>query len=144
MRRPRPLGLTIALLACTLLYGLYPLALAVFYLVFALRRQSSGADLRALMQLILSVGLLALVIPAWRGRPPQIRRILTLAVLGLMVLNLAFAAADLSVQPAGVMADSTSDARRVVDLCAFPVYLLVSLYIAWYLNRYPARAFYGE
>jgi hypothetical protein len=32
---------------------------------------------------------------------------------------------------------------RPVALCQAPLLILVPLYITWYLNRAPARAFYG-
>lgn len=145
MRRARPLGLTIALAACTLLYGLYPLALGLFYVTMAVRRQASGLDARAALTLLTSVGFLVLLIPAWRGRPPRVRLILTLAVLALAVLNLAFAATDLLAPAAsgGALLDTLSEAERTVNLCAFPVYGLVTLYVVWYLNRRPSRNFYG-
>lgn len=143
MRRGRPLGLSIALWACTVLYGLYPLAEAAFYLVMVTRRSSIQVPSRVLLGLVLSVGFLLLMIPAWLGRPPQIRLVLTAAVLTLMVINLGFALGDLLTQPEGIIADSATDLNRAANACAIPLYVLITAYIVWYLNRYPSRAYYS-
>ena len=143
MRRGRPLGLTLALWACTLLYGLYPLAEALFYLILITRRSSTPVSPRAFLSLILSVGFLLLMIPAWLGRPPQIRKILTVVVLGLMVINLGLALVDLLNRPTNVLADSSTAITQTADTCSFPIYILVTAYIVWYLNRYPSRAYYN-
>lgn len=143
MQRGRPLGLSIALWACTVLYGLYPLAEATFYLVMTSRRSSIQVPPRVLIGLGLSVGFLLLMVPAWRGRPPQIRLALTAAVLLLMIINLGFALGDLLTQPEGIIADSATDLNRAANTCAIPLYVLITAYIVWYLNRYPSRAYYS-
>ena len=143
MRRGRPLGLTIALWGCTILYGLYPLAQAIFYLVLSGRRNDSEFLTRALFSLALSVGFLLLMIPAWLGRPPRIRNILTVAVLGLLAVNLFFALLDLVHQGDPFTVNSTTEISRAADYCAFPLYILTTAYILWYLNRHPSRTYYA-
>jgi len=144
MRPARPRGLTIALLACTVLYGLYPLATGLFFLLPALGRPQYTVEPRTVLDIVISLAFLALLIPAWRGRPPRTRLILTAAVIGLMLLNLGTAVYDLTNQPALTL-DSTSQISQATTTCSIPIYAQLTLYIVWYLNRYPARAFYrGE
>lgn len=144
MRPRRPRGLIIALLACTILYGLYPLAQGLFFILPAIGRPSYEVQPRLLLDIILSIAFLILLIPAWRGRPPRIRLILTGAVAILMLINLGFALADLAAQPTLAL-DSTTELDRATATCSIPIYLMLTTYIVWYLNRYPSRAYYrGE
>ncbi len=143
-RPRRPRGLTIALLACTVLYGLYPLVTGLFFLLPAVGRPQYTVEPRVVLDVVLSLGFLALLVPAWRGRPPRIRLILTAAVIGLMLLNLGMAVYDLTSRSALTL-DSTSQLSEATTTCSIPIYALLTLYIVWYLNRYPARAYYrGE
>ena len=145
MRPRRPRGLTIALLTCTVLYGLYPLVQGLFFILPALSRPTYEVQPRVLLDLGLSIVFLILLIPAWLGRPPRIRPILTAAVLLLMAINLGFALADLAAAQATLTLDSTSALDRTTTTCSIPFYLLLTGYIVWYLNRYPSRAYYrGE
>jgi hypothetical protein len=141
MRPRRPRGLTIALLACTVLYGLYPLAQGLFFIFPAFSRPTYEVQPRVALNIVLGLAFLILMIPAWRGRPPRIRLVLTGAVLGLMLLYLGFAVADLAAQ-SGLALDSTSALDRTTATCSIPFYLLLTTYIVWYLNRYPSRAYY--
>ena len=144
MRPRRPRGLIIALLACTVLYGLYPLAQGLFFILPALSRPTYEVQPRVLLDILLSIAFLILLIPAWLGRPPSIRPILTGAVLILLVINLGFALADLAAQ-SGLVLDSTTQLDRTTTTCSIPFYLLTTAYIVWYLNRYPSRVYYrGE
>ncbi len=143
MRRGRPRGLTIALLACAVLYGLYPLAQASLFMVAAVRT-SNPISARMVLGVVLGVGFLLLMIPAWLGRPPQMRLILTLVVLGLMVLNLAFVISDLSHHERDIIADAGSQISRAINICSLVFQILVPLYVIWYLNRYPSRAYFSR
>ncbi|MBN1963338.1 MAG: hypothetical protein JW910_01745 [Anaerolineae bacterium] len=145
MRRGRPFGLTIALLACTVLYGLYPLGEVLFYLIVQGRRPSMAIPARLWPTLIFSLAFLVLLVPAWLGRPPRIRVILIGAVLVVTVLNVVFALVDLTAQLDLTTIDAATDLSRSLDTCSLTFNIVVGLYIVWYLNRYPARAYYrGE
>jgi hypothetical protein len=142
MRVGRPLGLTIALLACTVLYGLYPLGEALLFLTAAVRT-NEAISARVVLTLVLSVGFLLMLIPAWAGRPPQMRIILAITVLALMGINLAFVIGDLAGRQ-NALPDAASQFSQTVDYCSLLLQTLVPLYVIWYLNRYPSRAYYNR
>lgn len=145
MRRGRPLGLTIALAACTVLYGLYPLGQAAFFLLLQGRRASIELPARVVLQSVLAVAFLIVLVPAWLGRPPRIRLVLVIAVLLLLVVNVGLAVADLLSAPGVDQLDAAADLARTQVICDFALNILVGLYIIWYLSRYPSRAYYqGE
>ena len=141
MQRARPRGLTLALLACTVLYGIYPLVEGGFFLIVTLR-MNEQVQSRLALTFALGVALLLLMIPAWLGRPPQIRLIVIVAVLGLMLLNLAFVIGDMTAQNEGLVLDSLSQSAPAVDTCSLLVQIIVPLYVIWYLSRYPSRQYY--
>jgi xanthine/uracil permease len=140
MRPGRPRGVTIALLACTVLYGLYPLLESVLYLTVEIRSGDPVA-FRVIVSLLLSLVMVGLLIPAWRGRPPQIRLILSGAVIGLMLINLGLTIVDLTQED--ILFDAASQAARAFNNTRLVLYPLLTLYIVWYLNRYPARQWYA-
>ena len=142
MKRGRPLGLTLALLTCTVLYGLYPLLEALFLMTVTVRLNAAIAP-RVVLTLVLGIGFLLILIPAWQGRPPQIRRVLMAAVGGLMVINLAFSVVDLTGNnTGGAMMDSLSQTRQTTTLISLLLQIFVPLYVIWYLNRHPSRQYY--
>lgn len=138
----KTLGLNLALLACTVFYGLFPLAQAAFGL-FLGARTNDAVTARIWLWLVISVAFLLLMIPAWRGRPPQIRPVLSIVVLALTALQLAFVVSDLTSQPTDVLLDSGRDLSNAVNAGMLLVYVLIPLYVVWYLNRYPARRYYN-
>ena len=143
MRPGKPLGLTLALVACVVLYGLWPLAQALLFLSLAARTNETLAP-QAWLALVLSLGFLALLVPAWLGRPPQIRWVLSIAVIGLTIFQLALVIGGLTSPPDGVaLPDAGSAISRTVNFGMLCVYIPVPLYIVWYLNRYPSRVYYG-
>ena len=141
MRQPRPLGLTLALLAAGVLYGLYPLVEALLYLSVGLRNQNALSP-RVVISITVSMGLLLLLIPAWRGRPPMVRPALSGTLLALMVANVGLALYDLNQRSGSIIQDAGTQIAQAQDTCGVPLYVLVTLYCVWYLNRYPSRAFY--
>lgn len=154
----RPLGLSLAIITSALLFSLLPLLQIAILLLLRERLRAvellegggaAGSYLTGISdsQLLLQAGLgllfLAVAVAAWRGRPPAIRLIMVGAVLLLTALTVAL---DLSAaaQPAAAgegfdsgagLADSLLRTRAALSL-------LVALYVVWYINRGPARAFY--
>jgi hypothetical protein len=90
-------------------------------------------------------GLLFLVIAllAWRGRPPMIRFAFIAGVIYLTVVTILLTAVSQMNQPS-VEQGLDSGAQFVDSLLTgrLVMSLLVALYVIWYVNRGPARAFY--
>jgi hypothetical protein len=164
LRPGRPFGLTLAILATTLMYSIMPLMQLGFTLLVMNHFQSldmtmpwnggdevlfAGADtdLVNLREVIIIGGLgiafLAVAILAWRGRPSWSRHLLFFGALGLNVVYLLsiasrfFQTADLS---QGL--SSSDDFFRSAQVGYLIATSLVTLYLVWYMNRAPARAFY--
>lgn len=160
MERPeRPLGVSLAILASVMLFTLFPLMLVA--MVLLVQRHFQNVDLGGLepiaisgdflgispanlaMQTILSLTFLVIAVLAWMGHPPFIRYVLLAAVIAMTLLTLGVtisqAVAEQSL-PQGV--SSLDSLMRSVSCGQFALSVLVSLYVVWYLNRGPARAFY--
>jgi hypothetical protein len=147
-RAPRPLGLTLALAATAALYGFAPL-LEVYFLT----RLDATADEAYLLggvtittwtwlQGAFGALVLAACMLAWWGRPPQIRFVLSglLLVLTIVMLYRVVEAARAPVDP--IFGGQAQSVLRDYLRCQLPGLVLVPLYVLWYLNRAPARAFY--
>ncbi len=142
--RYRPLGLTIAILATALGYGVLPLLPLMLVVWTAITRRQIGTELinTPLNWIMMGLGAITLIacIFAWIGRPQGARLALlgcvwlTTAVWAFRVLQSAFSAPELF----GVGGSLTS--AGVV--CQVPLLILIPVYVTWYLNRAPARQFY--
>lgn len=167
-RRPgRPLGLSLAIFASALLFAVLPLLQVGFTLSFQARFAALGeaefnfpgedpaqpfasgvsmdsVDTAALLvQGGVSLLFLGVCVLAWIGRPGWIRFVLLAAVLILAVLSLLVLIAQLNTPPtleAGLT--SADDVGRNLRWTEMAFTILIPLYVAWYLNRAPARAFY--
>ncbi len=148
VRAPRPLGLTLALVAMAALYGVVPL-LEVYFL----KRLDATADeayllggvtITAWTWLQGAFGALVLVVCAlaWWGRPPQIRFVLMALLLVLTAITL-YRVVEAARTPADpIFGGQAQSALRGYLRCQLPGLIVVPLYVLWYLNRAPARAFY--
>lgn len=148
VRVRRPLGLTIAILASAILYGLMPLVEVYF-----LRRLDATAE-EALIPggvtittwnwLTAAFGgvILMLCILAWWGRPPWIRFLLMAALLLITLIYLYRIVEAWGTESDPIGGGQVQNAWRNMLNCQLPAMLLVPLYVVWYLNRAPARAFY--
>jgi hypothetical protein len=157
-QRPgRPLGLSLAIITSAMLFSILPIGQIIFFLALRQRFQNieflegGGAiggnmqfsDTALIWQVIGGVIFLIIAIFAWRGKPPSIRYLLLAAVLILTAVTIVVTIISLSSVPdvqlgidsAASIQDSLLRARLVVTA-------LVSLYVVWYVNRGPARAFY--
>lgn len=156
MRKPgRPLGVSIAIITSAMLFSLLPLAQVIFYLSIYLRFRDNqflegggmtGADIlglsgsAVLLQTLVSLIFLVIAVLAWRGKPSSIRivfmgavALMTLATIASTVISSGSTAAGFD--SGAALADSLVQARLVFTL-------LVAVYVLWYVNRGPARAFY--
>jgi len=144
----RPLGLTIAILATAALYGIVPL-LEVYFL----RRVNmaagdafllGGVDISAWTWLEAAFGGIVLVtcMLTWWGHPRQIRYVLIVLLLVLSGLNLyrIIEAWTSSIDP--LYGGQAQSALRGFLRCQLPLMIVVPLYVLWYINRAPARAFF--
>ncbi len=165
-RPGRPLGLTLAILATTMIFTIMPLLRLGLDLLIMSRFNNldytmpwggeggteaifsgGNADLIDAGELALittlGVGFLIIAIFAWRGRPAWIRFVLFWAVLsldviyGLLILRSLLAPPDLTQGLSS--ADGFVQSTQVGYLLLI---MLVTLYLIWYMNRAPARAFY--
>ena len=144
------MGLTIAILATAVLYGFMPLVEVYF-----LRRIDATADDAYLLGGIEidtwtwlegMVGGIILVVCllAWWGRPAQIRFVLVGVLLLLTGISLyrIVEAWTSSVDP--IFGGQAQSVMRNVLRCQLPMMIIVPLYVVWYINRAPARAFYRQ
>ena len=148
VRAPRPLGLTLALVAMAALYGVVPL-LEVYFL----KRLDATADEAYLLGGVTitvwtwlqgAFGALVLVVCAlaWWGRPPQIRFVLMALLLVLTAITL-YRVVEAARTPADpIFGGQAQSALRGYLRCQLPGLIVEPLYVLWYLNRAPARAFY--
>lgn len=153
----RPLGVALAIIASVFLFSFLPLTQVFFVLLLRQRVYFApdgmvgggtdvlgGSETRLLLQTALGLIYLVIAVFAWRGRPPYMRYVVILFVLGLMALTLV-----LNILPnlnAGVCTQLPCDSSDVFDQdlsrIQLPFIILVPLYVIWYMNRGPARAFY--
>lgn len=160
-RPPRTLGLSLAIIVSVLLFSVLPLLQtgAILLLDWRLRQAqldiggtdmiAGGGDFRGVddvllaFQAISGVIFLVLAVMAWRGRPRWSRGALIALVIILTVVSLLNAFAGLTAQPnASTGIDSGAEFARQLICGRLTLSILIPLYVIWYLNRAPARAFF--
>lgn len=155
----RPLGVSLAIITSTSVFSLLPLTQIIIIALIRRRIYDNLTgpdgmqpiflgveyiglpDWRSALQVIIALVFLLLAVFAWRGRPAAMRWILPASVAVILVINavLAFAVAGPSTQAGASSADAffaAFDSGRVI------IGALTFLYVFWYMNRAPARAFY--
>ncbi|MBE2182769.1 MAG: hypothetical protein IAE89_05020 [Anaerolineae bacterium] len=163
----RTFGLSLAIIASVMLFSILPLMQAGWVLMIEARIQSSmgmlpqtsetpeteaiatggnligASNVGLLIQIVLAIVFLIIAVMAWRGRPPQIRWIMLAAVLALTGISLwqSISTAIAPVDP-GQGIDSGAAITRQMACGAVALQTLIPLYVLWYMNRAPARAFY--
>lgn len=159
MKKPgRPLGLSLAIMLSLMLFSCLPLTQATF--IISLRQQFAGiellpgggaaggsiegvSDARLVLSMSLGVIFLVIALMAWRGRPQSIRRIFVGSVLVMTLITIGLTVAALNSTPTltqGIdSSDTLADSLLVFQLV---ISVLVTLYVVWYVNRGPARAFF--
>ena len=158
---PRTLGIAVAILASACLFSCLPLLEVT--MVLALRGHletelvpldSGGtaafggtvlnADTpRLIVQTVLALLFLVIAVLAWRGKPSVMRFILVGAVIllsaGNIVLLINTLATPQTLQTGIDSGEAITTSLATIQLC-FTV--MIPLYVAWYMNRGPARAFF--
>jgi hypothetical protein len=160
-RPPRPFGVSLAIIASLILFTLFPLIEVGMVLSVRLHFANvtfqdggpqpfaMGADFlgipdsKIFLQAIIALIFLIIAIFAWRGRPPYMRYVLMLTCAGLTLFSIASVViGQLSRQDLANGVSSLDSILNSLSLGEFVMGFLVTVYVVWYLNRGPARAFY--
>lgn len=163
----RPLGLSLGIFFCLMLYTFAPLAMLGIHLYIndkfydmedMVITLPDGTEMESIMagsdanlvtpeRLIIEGGLslifLMVGMLAWLGRPRHIRYVLLAMVVGLAGINAVAIIIDLmrpitlndGYSSGNALASTFNMGRLIANV-------LIPLYLAWYINRAPARAFY--
>jgi hypothetical protein len=165
---PRPgrtLGVSLAILASVMLFSVFPLLQLAMLLIINFRFRNVdlpvpgqegtvapiavGGDFTGVanevvvIQAVIGVVYLVIAFFAWRGRPRWIRFAMLAAVVAMTLVTVAFSISPLFTQPdlsQGI--DSGEALRRTLLSSQLVISILVALYVVWYMNRGPARAYY--
>jgi hypothetical protein len=166
MKPGRTFGLSLAIIASVLLFSILPLMQVSMVLLVEYRLSQQPptlplgngeniqpiavggdftgvADSTLILQTLLGLAFLLVALLAWIGRPPSIRFVLIAAVCTLTLLTLLTSILPLFSAPNlqdGI--DSGAGVVRSLLASRALLTLLVPLYVLWYMNRAPARAFY--
>ena len=159
MEKPgRPLGLSIAIVTSVMLFALLPLIQVLFYLSIKWRFQdiefiegggATGVDIvglsdtTLLIQFAMAVLFLLIAVFAWRGKPTFMRYVFMLAVVLFTLVTLVTSIMsgqnqneiEAMFDPVAALSNSLVRIRVIFSF-------LVMIYVLWYVNRGPARAFY--
>lgn len=156
---PRTFGLSLAIIASVILFTAMPVAQVIWIGLLRWRLPTldygSGAppfavggdysDVGGQLLTRISLGVLFLIVAllAWGGRPPVIRWIMVGAVLFMTAFTIGEILIPLfRVQTIYEGIDSGDTFRRVLLGAQLFLSILIPLYVLWYINRGPARAFY--
>ena len=165
MKPGRTLGLSLAIIASVMLFTLIPLMQVALILIIrgriaavsldvpgeaetAFPAMSGGvfegvSDTGLIVQVVLGLVFLVIAYFAWRGRPGWIRLVMLGAVLALTVATVALSVASIMSSPDYTQGiDSGAALSQTLLSSRLLVSILVALYVVWYVNRAPARAFY--
>ncbi|MBC7869698.1 MAG: hypothetical protein H7Y09_02575 [Chitinophagaceae bacterium] len=163
----RPLGVTLAIFVSVILFSLVPLLqIGQIKLIERHFQQVSQTDIpfdpnnpteaaasggsftgfdddRILLQTIVGIVFFAIAIFAWLGKPAFMRFVLMGAVMGLSLLTIVLTILPQAEQATeGIGGGSMQALFRALASGQVLMALLVPIYVIWYLNRGPARAFY--
>jgi len=158
---PRTLGIAIAILASVCLFSCLPLLQVMMLLTLRGNLETelvpletggtaafggsilNASDERLLLQTGLALLFLLIAALAWRGKPPVIRFILVAAVILLSAGNIALLVnALITPQSLQTGIDSGETVTRSLATIQLLITAVIPLYVVWYMNRGPARAFF--
>jgi hypothetical protein len=163
----RPLGVTLAIFVSVILFSLVPL-LQIGQIKLLERHfqqvsqtnipfdpnnptqaAASGGNFtgfdndRILLQTGVGIIFFFIAVFAWLGKPAYMRFVLMAAVLGLSILTIVLTVLPQAEQAEeGIGGGSMQALFRTLASGQIIVALVVPIYVVWYLNRGPARAFY--
>jgi hypothetical protein len=159
MEKPgRTLGLSLAIIISVGLFSLLPIAQVIFYLSLQQQFQriefleTGGAiggsiaelgSVNLIVPVINGIVFLLIAVLAWRGKPQAVRFMFVAAVIFITLTTVLLTASAL-LSPADLSQgiDSGGDLNLSLLKARLVMSLLVTLYVVWYVNRGPARAFY--
>lgn len=159
-RPPRPLGVSLAIVTSVFLFTLLPISQVILIVVVrqhfmnlsfpsGLQPTAVGGDFLGVpasslfLQTVLALVFLIVAVAAWRGRRPAMRFVMVLTVIALTAIKLI----SLITQSAAPQSlengiSSGNGLFNALSAGQFVTELIVMLYVVWYMNRGPARAFY--
>lgn len=150
-KRYRPLGVSLAILFAFLFYGLRPLLLIVPVIWSALTQRLSGVDFIGgtwgTVSVLLGAFIVVASVMAWLGRPRGVRLIFILLVWLATAAQIATQVPALNPPPDSAEIASMGTSFQLPAsyyVCLFMLNIAIPLYVTWYLNRAPARAFYDH
>jgi len=163
-RPGRPFGVTLAVALTILMYTIFPLVAIGGVLIienFFANVPSdtspfgtpmvSGGDFRGgitntqlFLQAAVAIGFLVIAIITWRGKRSYMRYIFMIVVLGLAIFAvipaILPAQETANVGISGGSMDGVSNTLETLGIIAQG--MITPLYVIWYMNRGPARAFF--
>ncbi len=102
-----------------------------------------ASETQILVQAVLALGFFVIAIMAWRGQPPVIRWVFVFSVIILSAGNIGLLLSSLAA-PSSIETgiDSGTEIVRSVATTQLCITVAIPIYVIWYMNRAPARAFY--
>jgi len=154
----RPLGVSLAVLLSIVWYSMLPL-LVIAWVLLVERRVSqiggetgaafSGGNFRGgitnadlILQCVVALAFLVVAVLTWRGRPKSIRWVMMAAVLLMGGYTALVRFVSLLSNRSNLEGGSLDAVFNAAANSYVLIGLLIPLYVIWYLNRAPARAFY--
>jgi hypothetical protein len=167
-RPPRTFGLIVAIVTSAIMFSFIPLIQVGMVMAIQARvgavvatipapsgddgtmeAFASGANFqgaepaRLAVQTILALTFLVIAALAWRGRMPRIRLIFSVSIVLYSTLTISLALqAALSPVDISQGIDSGTEIGHTLALLQAVTTALIMLYVLWYVNRAPARAFF--
>lgn len=162
----RPFGVSLAILASVLLFSLIPLLQTGMVLLVEAHFRNldntitlpsgevlegfSGGDFRGgisderlILNIATAVIFLFVAALAWRGKPPYMRYVMLVSVTLLTAISLGLTIIPSLLNQNTATSGGSLDALVTPLLCLqLALHILIPVYVVWYLNRAPARAFY--
>jgi hypothetical protein len=148
----RPFGVSLALVGGVFVFSLIPtfmiavLAYLANYVQNDVQGGISGIEFTGgnfqplLVPLVLALIYFVLAVWAWRGRPPVARFIFPLVTAVYCIVTWALLTIPQSNGPE--VYDSASDLAQGASTIYIFAMIGATIYIAWFMNRWSARAFY--
>ncbi|GAB4548218.1 MAG: hypothetical protein OHK0023_10890 [Anaerolineae bacterium] len=148
-RFSRPIGLSLAILGTAVAFGLFPLLPACLLIYTTVTGRQIGVELiGGIGWVSIAFGVITVIacFMAWRGRPRGVRLFLLIIIWSQTIFFAARFISGLNTPPDADLVSGVGGNLSFLPLllCQLPLVMAVPLYVTWYLNRAPARAFYGE